>query len=471
MYLFEILQSRQAKYGINVTLSVVLVIGIAIVVNLIVLKRFDLANDLTAEKWYTLSPQTQKVLDNLSTEINITAFFSRNPASEREKRDYDRAKELLKMYRRSSDKINVTFVDTFVDVQKRELYQIRNNGTVAFETGTDDRRELVTAVDEQKFTSAILKVTRGTEQKVYFLVGHGERSIDDFAIGGYSQASEELEKQNYMVLNLSLANRSRVPTDCSTLVISDPERALLDSERKAVEHYLNRSGKLLVMIDAAIGEQGDPNQDLIDLLVQWGIRINRDYVMVLDQRFFSAFGGPATPIFMNFEFHPITQHLLRPTVVFQLTRSVLPQTERLRKQVMVQPLAKLPDFDSNVCWGETVQPTWQNAKYDQSQDTPGPLSVAVAAESEAKTRIVAVGDADFASNQFFSNTSGGEFFLGIMGWLTMEGDLISIRPIDPRTRSLRSMTASEQILVQLVSVFLIPLMISMVGIAVWWRRR
>ena len=138
---------------------------------------------------------------------------------------------------------------------------------------------------------------------------------------------------------------------------------------------------------------------------------------------------------------------------------------------MVQPLAKLPDFDSNVCWGETVQLTWQDAKYDQSQDTPGPLSVAVAAESEAKTRIVAVGDADFASNQFFSNTSGGEFFLGIMGWLTMEGDLISIRPIDPRSRSLRNMTASEQILVQLVSVFLIPLMISIVGIAVWWRRR
>ena len=52
MHLFEILQSRQTKYGINVTLSVVLVIGIAIVVNLIVLKRFDLANDLTAEKWY-----------------------------------------------------------------------------------------------------------------------------------------------------------------------------------------------------------------------------------------------------------------------------------------------------------------------------------------------------------------------------------------------------------------------------------
>ena len=85
--------------------------------------------------------------------------------------------------------------------------------------------------------------------------------------------------------------------------------------------------------------------------------------------------------------------------------------------------------------------------------------------------IVVVGDADFASNQFFSSTSGGEFFLGSTGWLTMEGDLISIRPIDPRSRSLRNITAGEQIMIQLVAVFLIPFLISIVGFAVWWKRR
>jgi len=163
--------------------------------------------------------------------------------------------------------------------------------------------------------------------------------------------------------------------------------------------------------------------------------------------------------------------LVRPTVVFQLTRSVFANTEGLKKRISVQPLAKLPDFDSSICWGETEQSSWQKAKYDQAQDTAGPISIAVAVESEANSRIVVVGDADFASNQFFSSTSGGEFFLGSTGWLTMEGDLISIRPIDPRSRSLRNITAREQIMIQLVAVFLIPFLISIVGFAVWWKRR
>ncbi len=466
-----VLQSRQTRYGTNVSISILSVFGLAICINLIVLKRFDHAIDLTGEKWYTLSPQTQKVLNQLNQPIQIKAFFSQNPSSEREKRDYDRAKELLKMYQRTSAKISVSFVDTFTELQTVELYEIRNNGTLVFETKSNQRREFVTTVDEQKFTSAILKIIRNNDQRIYFLIGHGERSTDDFSIQGYNQAKEELEKQNYVVLDLSLTNQKRVPHDCSALIVTDPKRPLLEYELQAIQRYMNRSGKIMLMLDPTTSEQKDPNQGLIDLLAGWGIQVNNDYVVVLDRRFFSAYSGPATPVLMNFEFHPITQHLLNPTVFFQLTRSILPNTKQLKKKITVQPLAKLPDFNSTVCWGETTQFSWQEAKYDPSQDISGPISVAVVAESDANTRIVAIGDADFASNQFFANTNGGELFLGCVGWLTMEGDLISIRPVDPRSRSLRNITASEQILVQLVSVFLLPFLISMIGIVVWWRRR
>ena len=466
-----VLQSRQTRYGTNVAISVLSVAGLSIFTNLIVLKRFDHVIDLTGEKWYTLSPQTQKVIEQLNQPVEVKAFFSQNPSSEREKRDYDRAKELLKMYQRASDKINVSFVDTFTEVQTVEKYEIRNNGTLVFESKGNPKHEFVHTVDEQKFTSALLKITRDTEQRVYFLVGHGERSTNDFSINGYNQAKEELEKQNYVVYDLSLTSQRRVPPDCSVLIIAAPKRPLSENELSSIERYMNRSGKIMVMLDPTSFEQRDQSQGLIDLLARWGVQVNNDYVVVLDRRFFSAFGGPATPVFMNFDFHPITQHLVRPTVVFQLTRSVFTKTEGLKKRISVQPLAKLPDFDSNICWGETEQSSWQEAKYDKAKDTAGPISIAVAAESEANSRIVVVGDADFASNQFFSSTSGGDFFLGSTGWLTMEGDLISIRPVDPRSRSLRNITAGEQILIQLVSVFLIPFLISIIGFTVWWKRR
>ena len=125
-----LLQSRQTRYGTNVAISVLSVVGLAIFTNLIVLKRFDHVIDLTGEKWYTLSTQTQKVIKQLNQPVEVKAFFSQNPSSEREKRDYDRAKELLKMYQRASDKINVSFIDTFTEVQTVEKYEIRNNGTL-----------------------------------------------------------------------------------------------------------------------------------------------------------------------------------------------------------------------------------------------------------------------------------------------------------------------------------------------------
>ena len=79
-----LLQSRQTRYGTNVAISVLSVVGLAIFTNLIVLKRFDNVIDLTGEKWYTLSTQTQKVIRQLNQPVEVKAFFSQNPSSERE---------------------------------------------------------------------------------------------------------------------------------------------------------------------------------------------------------------------------------------------------------------------------------------------------------------------------------------------------------------------------------------------------
>ena len=76
--------------------------------------------------------------------------------------------------------------------------QIKLN--IRWESKEKQKREFVSTVDEQKFTSALLKITRDIEQRVYFLVGHGERSTDDFSINGYNQAKEELEKQDLVVI-------------------------------------------------------------------------------------------------------------------------------------------------------------------------------------------------------------------------------------------------------------------------------
>ena len=115
----RIFSSRQAKYSTNVAVSILALFGIATVINLSIVKKFDKAVDLTTNKWYTLSDQTLSILKKLDHEVKISAFFSSNPQSETEKRQYDQVRELLAMYHRQTDKISIEFVDSYVQAKKQ----------------------------------------------------------------------------------------------------------------------------------------------------------------------------------------------------------------------------------------------------------------------------------------------------------------------------------------------------------------
>ena len=483
---FRFFVSRQVRYGTNVGVTVLLVTGIVIIVNVIVAQRFDKSADWTGDKIYTLSEQTKKILHGLNREVRVIAFFGMNSADQRSEQSYQLVRELLERYQRETDKLHIEFVDPVIDALKSREYEIQLN-TIVFESG--ELREDVTTIDEQKFTSAIMKVVRDEVKKIYFLTGHEEQAIDDFDENqGYSQTKEELEKQNYRVETLSLAAQLEVPPDCAALIIAGPKAPLMAHEVNAISKYLDKNGKLFLMLDPSINSAREPNQELVDLMDRWGVTIGNDYVLVFDPRYYHAFGGPSTPFVIDFEFHQVTR-FVRPAI-FQIARSVTPKVMN-RSNLNVESLAKTIN-QIGVSWGETKRKndgTFEaDPSYIEGEDTPPPVSLAVAVQredsqstpgdapaadtpKESKTRIVVVGDSDFANNLFFHGTGGGDFFLNAVNWLTLEEDLIAIRPIDPSERSLRMLTPSEVAFVQMTAIFLIPLIIFLIGVGVWWRRR
>ena len=435
---------------------------------------------------YTLSDQTKKILHGLDREVKVLAFFSNNSENPQSQQQFEFAKDVLSRYVRQTDKLKVEFIDPAVDPQTSNIYEIQFDGTVVFESG--EKREQVTAIDEQKFTSAIMKVVRDEIKKVYFLIGHEERSVDIFDPSGYNQAKEALEKQNYVVETLTLTTEPDVPTDCNALVIPAPKTSLIAHEVEAIAKYLDDHGKLLLMLEPSIASAEDPNQRLVNLVDGWGVTVEDDYALVFDPRFSYFLVGPAAPAIFDFEFHQVTRYV--QTVIFQIARSVTPK-EVERQDLTVKSLAKTIDA-IGVSWGETGRQedgTFEpEPTYTEGEDTPPPVSLAVAVElkradskteegtisegpAETRTRIVVFGDSDFASNAFFANSGGGDLFLNAVNWLTLEEDLIAIRPVDPSQRSLRRMTASEAGFVQMAAIFFIPLLVFIVGVFVWWRRR
>ncbi|MYE89333.1 hypothetical protein F4X33_10095 [Candidatus Poribacteria bacterium] len=481
--------SRQVRYGTNVGVAVLLVTGIAVIANVIVVQRFDTSTDWTSDKIYTLSDQTKKILHGLDREIQVIAFFSLNPTNDQLTRDRQRAEYLLEMYQHETDKLTVEFVDPYAGAMRSQEYEIQFDGTTVFESG--GVREQITTVDEQKFTSAILKVVRDESLKIYFLTGHEGQTIDDFEQKGYSQTTEELEKQNYRVGTLSLVTQPEVPADCAALIIPGPKAPLMAHEVNAISKYLDKDGKLFLMLDSSLNSAKESNQGLVDLMNKWGVIIGNDLVLDRIRPAFFLVGGsqPEAPTLSDFEFHQITQEMYRP-VTFQLARSVTPKTNA-GSNLNIKSLVKTTD-EVGGSWGETKRKadgTFEpDLSYTEGEDTPPPVSLAVAVQrdgsqsipgedqgantpEESKTRIVVVGDSDFANNFFFHGTGGGDFFLNAVNWLTLEEDLIAIRPVDPAERSLRMMTPHEVAFVQMTAIFLIPLIIFLIGVGVWWRRR
>ena len=464
--------SRQARYGANVALSIVGVIGILVFVNAIVIRQFDKQIDLTKLQLYTLSEQTRTVLKDVKKEIRVIAFFSDETSQ-----SAARAKDMLELYQRETELLTFSFKNPYIDLQLSNKYQLRYDGTIIFDS--EDRYEKVTAVEEQKLTSAILKLIRDETKKVYFLVGHKEHEITDFNNDGYSEVRTELENQNYAAFSLSLLIEPDIPADCELLVIAGPKNPLTRNEIDIVAKYLKRSGKLFLMLDPSVSSAEDVNRGLVGLMRRWGIAIGND--LVIDETQFVPLFGPTAPV-PGFELHEITR-AMRDPVAFPVTRSVAPITDRA-SNLSVKSLAKTVGGTDD-SWGEKQRDadgTFSGSfAYTPGADTPPPVSVAVVAEqkidqnsdgnaSRGPTRIVVFGDSDFAVNAAFREANR-DLFLSTVNWLTLEEDLIAIRPIDLQGQTLRQMRVHDIRLVQITSVFLIPSIVFIAGLIVWWQRR
>jgi hypothetical protein len=184
-------------------------------------------------------------------------------------------------------------------------------------------------------------------------------------------------------------------------------------------------------------------------------------------------------------YHPITRDVQVP-VPFAFARSVSP-TEKKIPDVTVTSIARTTER-KGFSWGEKTrneEGNFLDDGYTEGKDTTAPVSLAVAVQRERDisssaeekpapidTRLVVVGDSDFASNnEYFAMAGGLDFFLNSVNWLLMEEDLISIRPKPPERRNLRVMSAREVRMVSFLSIFAIPNLVFMLGLIVWWRRR
>ncbi|MBE0618175.1 MAG: GldG family protein [Proteobacteria bacterium] len=442
--------SRAAKHGANAAAITLAFLGILVILNVLAL-RHNAKWDLTPDKRFTLAEQTVKVLKGLPREVRVTAFFSE--ASE----DKARMKQVLDDFADETTKLAVSFVDPDKDPAAAQRLGIREYGTTVFESGDQSFR--ITETTEEAATNALVRVSREGKKTVYFLAGHGEHGIQDTQRSGYSAAKKALEDQGFAVKELLLLREAEVPTDCDVLVVAGPTKPLLEQERKAVETYLDRGGRAVLLLDPQTETGLEP------LLAAWGVTLRNDVIVDTMSRLFG--GSYTTPIVTEYPPHDITKGFQLATFL-PFARSL--EEGKLPEGVTFSPLARTTPQS----WGETDLSN-DKASFDPTQDHKGPLTVAAVVEkagTEEKpgAQLVVVGDSDFPDNTYFGSSGNADLFQNMVSYLAKEQDLISIRPKDAKPSPLM-LTRAQGGTLFYGSVVVAPLALVLAGLGIWWRRR
>ena len=463
--LMRILKSRSTTMGALVALSVLLVIGIAVVLNIFAARRLDRQYDYTKEKYFTLAEQSIRVLGMLNHPVHVLGFFTNDPSDFRY-RDRLQAEELLQLYERESrGKVTYELVDPYRDPQIAATYSVDFESLTIFEMG--ERRESTATVSETEFTAAFLKLALNKSPVIYFVTGHEERDIEDFSLLGLRDVAESLQKQNYLVRPLALAQQSpvRVPDDAAVVVVASPRVPLDAPEITALDSYARRGGRLFLMFDPPSTEL----EAMTRWLKRWGVVVGDDIVIDL----LANFDSSTIPV-GRYGTHRITQSLRRQRrdIPVRYACSVR-ASEKLLPGITIETLMQTSDSDT-ACWAEIDMTTYP-PRLDP-QDTPGPITFAVAVAQQLESdagegaRMVIVGDSDFATNDLAQR--GGDFFLNAIHWLTLQEDLIAIPPRDPSDRRLNpAITAAEHYTLLIVTMGLMPAVFALLGVGVWIRRR
>jgi ABC-type uncharacterized transport system involved in gliding motility auxiliary subunit len=459
--------------------------------------EFPFRLDMTEEGRYSLSEQTMTMLKRLEKPVHVTFFH--DPLMRE-------TVELYELMGRQTKNLSLEFFDPMLNPASARLRGVQFAGTSIMES--EGRKIQISGASETEIANAILRVSLGALQKVCFLDGHREpdpfsQESHDHMEGnaghshglgaqyvmhqqhGMAKARNALETLNYTVEKVALSKTGaadKLP-GCSLLVIAGPKLPLLGEEIESIGKFLAAGGNALFMLDPFVKTGLEP------LLKDYSIVADDDIVIDEVSHFWA---DPSSPAVTEYNYHPISQEL--PLTFFPGVRSLSPTPQRA-PGVDVIPLIN----SSKKAFGETDP---QRVHFDEGKDLPGPLTMmavsirrpveadnplitregpakkdthaaAVQPSSSkvtARSRIAVIGDSDFATNSFFHIMGNGKLFLNAVNYLAAKENLIGL---EPRARDVPRVNVTNRQLkgTFFLSIILLPALLALAGISVWWKQR
>ena len=395
--------------------------------------------DLTEQETLTLTTITRDVVAAVDDAVTITAFVGRNDPGRVE------AVTLLDRYARLNHRVGVEVIDPADrpgDLRRFGIDPVL--GGVVVRQG--EAVERAAGPTEQDITSALARLLRGDDSVVCLTTGHGEVDLD---------------LPTFDVRRIDLLATATIPEGCDVVAVATPQTDLGAAEA-ALAEWVAADGKLLALLDPV------SDVDLAAVLLPYGLGVKRGVVFEGDPD--SIVGGDeASPIIRRYSAaHPVVRNL--PPTYFPGVQEV---TVDDGVRVPGLTVARLADT-SEVSYLETAP---LEPRFDPGVDSGGPITIAAAADRSrverddavARTRVVVVGDVDFATT-FVGSAANERFLLQALGWLALDDDLIPLSSNLPLDRPL-DLTDARVGYARVLGVVVVPGLFLVGGAIVWAVRR
>ncbi len=517
-------QKKSAKS--QALLKIGLALVVLVLINIISIRLFGRL-DMTERSIFSLSEASKKLVGSLDDKIIVKAFFTEDlppPYNNNRRALLDQLNE-YKAY--STGNLQFEFIDPtgekteqeaqqqgVVPVQVQVVNEDRFEAKRAFMGVVflyEDKKEVIPVVQnmsslEYDISSTIKRLTTRTRKKVGFLSGHGEPGLNEL-----TRVQQDLSKQ-YDVTPVD-AGTNPVPEDITTLIVMAPKTKIQEAAKYNIDQFIMRGGRvafLLNRVEADLQQQFGRRIDVgvEDLLENYGLQLNNDIVRdvqcanisIVQQQFGfqmqSQVPFPYLPVVSSFSQDNVMVKDLKGLVLFfassvdttalagkGLTAEVFMKssTESGRKTETeyfpVNPLERFAPADflekeiplGVIVSGEfkslyATKPVPQDTSAGMVPNTPPILS-------SPRTRIILIGDGDFARDQYLSNKDNLTIIANLVDYLSDDAGLITIRSKDVSLPPLEQVSEGTKKMIKYGNMFLPPVLVLVFGLVRWRMRK
>ena len=476
--------------------------------------------DLTGSKSYTLSDGSIALTRGLEDNFIVTGYFSHDlpPPYHNHRR---RVQELLDEYRAyAPDRFHYRFVNPLAEPEFEDLAVrdgispvqvkvIRNDrfetekayAGLAFTYGEAiDHLSVVSSPDylEYDITSSLRRLAAPEKPTAAFLTRRGESVMGNLNLLQTSLSA------HYKITTVDISVLKNIPDDTAVLIVASPGRRFTDREKFLIDQYIMGGGKVAFFINNVATEQRTGKVYTIDLNLDdmfdtYGWVVNED--LVADARCArmpqAGTTEGSTDGERSFQYFPLVSELgldhpavkncgpvMFPYVSSIDTRlaaarglkakGVATSSNKARRVEVREfnmgrgqefPLGTL--IEQDIALAATIEGRFKSV-FAKRRVVPGERGTAIdtvgVIRMSPNTRMVVVGDGDFANDQYAAGNDNITFAASLVDWLVDDSGLAAIPRNETAARHLNEISQSTKEITKYINVGLPPGVVVLAGL-------